>query len=124
MADKTICTPMKQEYFAKLKSPIAVTRMLNHEKKKSAHHLSLTKQFAIGFLRISTQLKFQLPPARTFCHKIKQQRIPCVPNPPCMPTKTICNPIGQEYLEKLKIATASSKIFLNKIKQTEQTMCV
>ena len=34
MADKTICTPMKQEYFAKLKRPIAATKMLNHEKKE------------------------------------------------------------------------------------------
>ena len=96
MADKTICTPMKQEYFAKLKWPIAATKMLNHEKKEkctpfkpdkticylilsnkstSAYRACLPKQSAIQKVtNILKSSKLQLPRAKFSVKKIKQNK--------------------------------------------------
>jgi len=90
----------------RLKIPKPRDRIPSQKKTHSANHACLTKKSdsyesrTFGEAQNSICLEQEIS-----IFKENRQRKPCVPN------ETICNPIVQEYLDKLKIPNASSKNF-------------
>ena len=81
--------------FHRFKQEVSITNTHTH----TAHHAILGKQSAIHMMKnISTRAKCQLPQAGlSITNKIRQ----CTP---CVPRRTFCNPIDQQYLHTLKIS--------------------
>ena len=96
---KTICNAIDKQNSHKLTIPSLQARGFHHKHTHTAHHAILGKQSAIHLIKnISTRAKCQLPQAGlSITKKIRQ----CTP---CVPRRTFCNPIDQQYLHTLKIS--------------------
>ena len=100
------CNQIDQEYSDKLNLPTALSKNFPSLKKTGSAHHAYQNNLNCNWLRIFGQAQNPNCIKQEFSiTKANRQFTSCVPS------KTICNPINQQYLQKLKIPTALFKNF-------------